>query len=171
MENPEERSDQQIDDLNESAASILDFIHAEASLIPINNIILGGISQGCATAIVTLLFSGLGVGAFIGMCGWLPFQSQLHGSEDAVEGIFARLRPASIDSCFYKPESVLSTPVFISHSQDDDIVPIQNGRMLCETLKELGTNVTWKEYQDGGHWLNEPKGVDDMAAFLQSVAR
>jgi lysophospholipase II len=33
-------------------------------------------------------------------------------------------------------------------------------------LESLGFMVTWKDYQDGGHWINEPQGVDDMVTFL-----
>jgi hypothetical protein len=24
------------------------------------------------------------------------------------------------------------------------------------------------EYEDGGHWINEPKGIDDMVHFTKS---
>ncbi|KAK0661592.1 hypothetical protein QBC41DRAFT_235826 [Cercophora samala] len=28
-------------------------------------------------------------------------------------------------------------------------------------------DVEWHEYDDGGHWINEPQGVDDFVAFLR----
>lgn len=27
-------------------------------------------------------------------------------------------------------------------------------------------DVEWKTYEDGGHWIHEPQGVDDIVAFL-----
>jgi lysophospholipase II len=58
------------------------------------------------------------------------------------------------------------TPVFIGHSTDDNIVNIKLAREMRDTLTDLGLSVTWKEYQDAGHWISEPKGVDDIIHFL-----
>lgn len=66
---------------------------------------------------------------------------------------------------------VLETPVFLSHSQDDDVVPIANGKKLSTTLKKLGMVVSWKQYKEGGHWVNEPQGVDDIVLFIHSCRR
>jgi hypothetical protein len=41
--------------------------------------------------------------------------------------------------------------------------------MLEEDLKF--SRVEWHDYEDGGHWINEPKGVDDFAGFLQRAMR
>jgi hypothetical protein len=32
---------------------------------------------------------------------------------------------------------------------------------------QIGMPVTWREYADGGHWINEPQGIDDTVKFLQ----
>lgn len=45
-------------------------------------------------------------------------------------------------------------------------MPIVNGQRLYETLGKLGMDVRGKAYEDGGHWINEPQGVDDIGAFL-----
>jgi lysophospholipase-2 len=66
-------------------------------------------------------------------------------------------------------ESASSTPVFLAHAKDDDVVPIKNGEKLCQNLKHLRMAVTWKAYKDGGHWINEPQGVNDIVAFLQNT--
>lgn len=66
--------------------------------------------------------------------------------------------------------SVLETPVFLSHSQDDEVVPIANGKKLSTTLTKLGMLVSWKGYEDGGHWVNEPQGVDDIVSFIHSCS-
>lgn len=74
VRNPQERKDLQIDGLRVSVASILNVIRTEASIIPPERIILGGISQGCATAIHALLYGGIRLGGFVGLSSWLPFQ-------------------------------------------------------------------------------------------------
>ena len=51
-------------------------------------------------------------------------------------------------------------------AEDDEVVPIGNGEKLCRGLRSLGASVSWRAYEDGGHWVNEPQGVDDMVAFL-----
>jgi lysophospholipase-2 len=68
--------------------------------------------------------------------------------------------------------NTLATPVFLSHSKNDEVVPIQNGRLLRDCLETLGMKVTWKEYEDGGHWIYEPEdenvrnGIDDIEEFV-----
>jgi lysophospholipase-2 len=64
---------------------------------------------------------------------------------------------------------VFKTPVFLSHSKDDDVVPIRNGEKLHQGLEDLGFQVTWNAYEDGGYWINEPQGVDDIVQFLKSA--
>ena len=42
------------------------------------NIILGGLSQGCAAALIaTLLWDGEPLAAVFGMCGWLPYRAHM----------------------------------------------------------------------------------------------
>ncbi len=185
VEDPSERKEIQIDGLRESVKEILDLIRAEATLISPDRIILGGISQGCATAVHTLLYGGIRLGGFIGLSSWLPFQpgiittmadnnswsidgdglhynhKMLNMPTDQVETTLAVLDHSST--------LVLETPVFLSHSRDDDVVPIANGRKLCSTLEQLGMVVLWKEYEDGGHWINEPQGVDDIVSFIHDI--
>lgn len=73
---PSYKQELQIPDLRESMAQILAILK-EAEIVPLQNIILGGISQGCATAIMTLLSTGIMLGGFIGLSGWLPFQEHI----------------------------------------------------------------------------------------------
>ena len=65
--------------------------------------------------------------------------------------------------------SAFATPIFLSHSLDDNIVPINNKENLCRTLRDLDFDITWKKYEDGGHWINEPQGVDDIVALHDKV--
>jgi predicted esterase len=61
------------------------------------------------------------------------------------------------------------TPVFIAHSRDDETVPFAQGKGLEQTIEFLGHDVIWKDYEDGGHWIQPKHGVDDMVAFLEKV--
>jgi len=212
IQTPDHKKELMIPGLQESIREILNIIREEALLVPLDRIILGGISQGCATAILTLLSSGIDLGGFIGWCSWLPFQKEIENIPITslndknkisrhIETVFQiptdmNLKPledrmqfskefdsgAENDSTrkftdtgnletsprtiFIHPQSVFKTPVFLAHSKDDEIVPFTLGGGLFQTIKTLGFNVTWKEYEDGGHWIHPKHGVDDMSTFL-----
>jgi len=55
--------------LQESIRDVLSLIREEAQTASLERIILSGISQGCAIAILTLLSSGIDLGGFIGQYG------------------------------------------------------------------------------------------------------
>lgn len=66
--------------LRRSVQYIHGIIRHEARLLhgDFGKVILAGISQGCATALVSmLLWEGDALGAFVGMCGYLPFAAYL----------------------------------------------------------------------------------------------
>jgi lysophospholipase-2 len=124
--------------------------------------------------------TGVQMGGFIGLCSWLPFSKEINdiatGSAaaknsaiDQLQILFGNTTDESEGeraSLLSRIESALKTPIFLSHSKDDEVVPIGNGEKLCKGLRSLGASVSWREYEDGGHWVNEPQGVDDMVAFL-----
>lgn len=58
--------------------------------------------------------------------------------------------------------------MFISHCVDYAVVPFKEGERLRDVLTAYGMTVTWKEYPNGGYWINGPQGVDDLVAFLNS---
>ncbi|KAK2734876.1 hypothetical protein FQN57_001439 [Myotisia sp. PD_48] len=87
IDDPNERSDLQIEGLCETASSLRNLIDDEAKLLGdggYQNIVLGGLSQGCAASAFTLLGGGFGsdgnqkLGGYIGLSGWLPFERQLN---------------------------------------------------------------------------------------------
>jgi len=164
VEKPEERKELQIDGLKESIRTVLNIIREEATLVPLEQIILAGISQGCATAILSLLLGGMKLGGFIGFSSWLPFQEEIN-RDHSLQTITDLLDRNVIIS---KISSALETPVLIEHCKDDDVVPSQNGEILCSTLETLGMDVKWKNYNEGGHWINEPQGIDDMVSFIRN---
>ncbi|MCJ1318044.1 hypothetical protein MMC15_003371 [Xylographa vitiligo] len=91
-----QRDEVQIEGLRESSTLIHQIIMQEMASIPRGNIILGGLSQGCATALYALFTfhnASLGggaarpaIGAMVGMSGWLPFRKQVDEIVDAADG-------------------------------------------------------------------------------------
>ncbi|KAG0646939.1 Acyl-thioesterase 1 [Hyphodiscus hymeniophilus] len=187
VEEPSERKEIQLDGLRESVAFTLDIVRRESTIVPPERIILAGISQGCATAIFALLSGGIRLGGFIGLSSWLPFQDEIKSFSKNLELEDCNI-PKEIEVLLEKglgksgaenvnqgigisrgSDSALTTPVFLSHSQEDPVVPVRNGQGLCEGLKELGMSVIWKEYEDDTHWIFEPQGVDDIVEFISAV--
>ena len=60
-----------------------------------------------------------------------------------------------------------STPILLEHSRDDETISVENGYRMRNFLGHLGFRVQWKDYDEGGHWFNEPQGIDDFARFLR----
>ena len=199
--------------LQESIRDVLSLIREEAQTASLERIILSGISQGCATAILALLSSEMNLGGFIGWCGFLPFQSSIkalntrtignkHELSGGVQGILGLnqddpdLEPSNPNSEDLKiearvgttytvkdaevnqkeiftsgspiaPQAAIKTPIFLDHSEDDDVVPCKLGDDLCQIIGDLGFDVTWKKYKDGMHQIHPDCGVDDMSLFIQ----
>ena len=77
----------QIEGLRDSSLHVREIIEEELNVIPAENIVLVGLSQGCATALFTLLTYRIPnpgkkdppprLGAVVGMSGWLPFEKRI----------------------------------------------------------------------------------------------
>ncbi|PGH02493.1 hypothetical protein GX51_04661 [Blastomyces parvus] len=85
---PPERDSVQSSGLRESTRFLHDLLQRETALVEggAKNILLGGLSQGCATSLVAcLLWDGVGeggerreaLGALVGFCGRLPFERRV----------------------------------------------------------------------------------------------
>ena len=87
LKDPSKRDDVQVEGLRESCAYVHQIIEDEMRHVPCGNIVLGGLSQGCATALYALLTfeppesnsstSSCPIGAVVGMSGWLPFRNHV----------------------------------------------------------------------------------------------
>ncbi|KAI0531669.1 lysophospholipase II [Xylaria digitata] len=168
VENPAERPELQHPGLHQSIERILGVISEEEMSVPRERIFLAGISQGFVTAIAVFLtdtskrFAGL-----IGLCSWMPAMSSAGDYprfEDTVDIEISTRCPRH--PCLVALEPSRSTPIFLGHSIDDNVVSIENGRELRNILQSRKLQVEWREYEDGGHWVNEPQGVDDIARFM-----
>lgn len=70
-------------DMRESIDYVHGLVREEAEVVGWGNVVLGGMSLGCATGLLALLTLDLGeegtapLGGFVGICGWLPFEKGL----------------------------------------------------------------------------------------------
>ncbi|WEW56757.1 alpha/beta hydrolase family protein [Emydomyces testavorans] len=183
------RQDLQRDGLRESCLHVLDVIERETDLLggQSGNVIFGGMSQGMATALWTLLCAPgrikRRIGAFVGSCGWMPFTQHiekaisLYGSKSTSElnsteisaFLLGAINCPPFESEAGDTEAALSTPVLLLHGTDDAVVDISLGQQACQLLREMGMKVELKEYsgaENDGHWIKEPQGFDEIVAFL-----
>ncbi|OAL51196.1 phospholipase/carboxylesterase family protein-like protein [Pyrenochaeta sp. DS3sAY3a] len=140
--------------IKESTQQLLTVIKTEAEIVgSYENVIVAGLSQGCAIALYTLLKCEVGVGGFIGVSGWVPLANQ-------------------VDAFMRKPgrdDDVLDTPVLLQHCEDDRTLPQKNGEDMVKQLRRLQMDVEWQCFKHGGHWLNEPEGVDSIVRFIKGI--
>ncbi|KAI1213748.1 phospholipase/carboxylesterase [Annulohypoxylon truncatum] len=175
VENPEEQTELQEEGLQMSAGAIRDVIRQEEELVPRHNIFLGGISQGFATALATFFSDGRELAGLIGLCSWMPLCGVANGlitSKHEESVLFNALQDVYLGQPPVNrvdPEVVKSTPVFLGHAIDDEVVPIRNGKQMRDILHDLNLMVEFHEYQDGGHWINEPDGVDGIVDFVTKI--
>ncbi|RDW87388.1 hypothetical protein BP5796_03082 [Coleophoma crateriformis] len=133
---PDNRQELMIPGLQESIKHINSIIQEEAEKVPLEKSILGGISQGCATAIYTLLSSSinLGLGGFIGLSSWLPFQSVIESIppdnariSSHIQDILQTSRDKNTTDVILSAsegvcqQSAGKTPVFLAHTWDDEV--------------------------------------------------
>ncbi|KAK2731922.1 phospholipase carboxylesterase [Colletotrichum kahawae] len=167
VSNFSEREELQAEGLRGSVSRIREIINQEAQLVGgrYDRIILAGISQGAATSVHTLLNLKLPegqerLGAFLGFSCRMPFPGRNLADIRAILG----LEDVPEDDRLLR-----NTPVLLEHCVDDPLVLIKNGRVLRNTLRGFGSQVEWKEYQDGGHWFNSPAGMDDVIRLLKAL--
>ncbi|KAF8245434.1 alpha/beta-hydrolase, partial [Wilcoxina mikolae CBS 423.85] len=126
-------------------------------------VLLGGLSQGCAVAVMAMLAGGRKVKGVVGMSGWMPFAGEV---EEGVEGV-RRMRevlgmPPLGDEVV---RAALGTPVWLGHGDADEVVKYEVGREMCVALEKLGMDVKWKRYEGLGHWYQIPEEIEDVVKF------
>lgn len=133
--------------LRQSQAAIEALIAREVERgVPASRIVLMGFSQGCAMALMTGLRHPHRLAGIVALSGYLP----LAATTDAER------HPAN-----------LSTPIFMAHGQDDDVVLMSRGEQSRDHLRALGHEVEWHEYAMD-HSLCLPE-IRDLNAWLLSV--
>jgi lysophospholipase-2 len=199
LEDLQERSELQVLGLQSSVDRVIETIKEEERLVPRDRTFLGGISQGFATYILVRAFQPSssvltfvvpralaalfadGRGGFAGLCGfcsWLPLADEaisiVREHSDPLERLtrLKRLYLGDTKSEQGPPalvQQLLSIPILLQHSRDDDTISFENGERMRHILGQIGFGHEWYDYDDGGHWVNEPQGIDDLVRFLQTA--
>lgn len=182
LKNPDDRQDLQIGGLQQSTTKLIQLIRNEAATVGgLHRVILAGFCQGFSVAVHALLnyssdSSGEApepqsepepdkkLGALIGLSSWMPLPAA--SVLECREHLGLQLDDVSTsgnhDNDIYR-----KTPVFLTHSANDDIVPVEQGRRLRDILGSYGMDVTYLEYERGGHWIYGRQEVDDIVDFLK----
>lgn len=159
----------------------------ELKRVPPENLILGGLSQGCAMSLAVLLCLEHAIGGYIGMSGYFCHVSNLRmvleddeeefdpfGREDGAETAkcvaaqtFERelLNLSRIDEPSGERTSHL-TPVLMGHGELDDKVPLKLGEAAAGVIRDAGYDVDWRCYSGQGHWYKIPEQIDDIVNFI-----
>ncbi|KAI9664424.1 MAG: hypothetical protein M1829_005817 [Trizodia sp. TS-e1964] len=180
LEDPSQKEDLQVEGLRETTADIHKMLETEIALVGAKNVVLGGLSQGCASALIALLtWDGEPLGAAVGMCGWLPFRDRL----DAIHGDTPKNGDAKVDLVlpavsFLRtkldkpgpafPLAFQATPLFLGHGVEDAKIPLHLGLEMSACLSSVGMEVSWKQYDELGHWFSKDMLLD-MIVFLQKA--
>ncbi len=78
LSSPTEREELMVDGLRETSSYIHNLITEAVKEVGAKNVVLGGLSQGgAATLISLLLWEGEPLAASFGMCGWLPLRQHM----------------------------------------------------------------------------------------------
>ncbi|KAK3078434.1 hypothetical protein LTS18_007516, partial [Coniosporium uncinatum] len=179
LSEPWTEQEKQIAGLAENVRQMYMVVEQEARLVGRENIVIGGLSQGCATSLVALMGLIQPVGGYIGIAGWLPLVKDIkaaafQATDTDEQKSASQMRVArSVQSALGLPLSpahgecgFAGTPCMLGHGTADPKVVVKHGEEARDVLTNLGANVTWKPYADFGHWWKEPDTIDDIAAFF-----
>ncbi|KAJ4057582.1 hypothetical protein NW761_002814 [Fusarium oxysporum] len=176
------RQDLQIPGIKQSVSYVKMILEQEIEGLggDASKVVLGGISQGAAVGMWTLLCLDSierPLGAFFATNTWLPFASSIGkylsheptSPMDAGTELVAGMLAQSKVSLTQSRERLPSTTVFLGHGTDDAYVDVELGRKARDIIVQAGFTVEWREYQGAeqeGHWFKAPEEVDDLLNFL-----
>ncbi len=105
-----------------------------------------GFSQGAFMSLYLGLTQPEKLAGIVAMSGYLPAE------------VLAEAAP---------PERLRHLAILVVHGRQDAILPIERGREICEALKGLPLQLTYREY-DMGHEVS-PQSLQDIRAWLQTA--
>ncbi|KAF1358861.1 phospholipase/Carboxylesterase [Lizonia empirigonia] len=176
------RQDLQVSGIRDSVNHVTMIVNEEIRRLDGNHqkLTLGGISQGGAVALWTLLCQGdsaMRPGAVVVASTWLPFAADIERTfagqpgPDETGKRTINTFPGMTDVV---QVSRRLPPVFIGHGVDDAYVDVELGRQAARILTQVGLPVEWKEYsgaEEDGHWFKIPDEMDDIHRFLARIER
>lgn len=188
--NSTERTQWQIQGLRETTAWVSELVRRESDIVGAQNVVVGGLSQGCASVLAwNLVQSEQKVRCVFGMSGWLPFRHILElylpkaqdGTQEGTEDVFEEDSNSIQDPYVAAVKALLQelemetnpteigkhTPLFLGHGKEDEKVDFERGREAAQCLLGLGCNVQWTEYEGLEHWFHGEELMD----IVQFVGR
>ena len=176
----DEREETQKPGLRDNLELLWSLVQSEMQEIPSQQIVLGGISQGYATAAMALFALDLKFAGFVGLSGWMPFAKQIMaavssgannelGPPRAVTLEVRRLLDLESNKFGSNDESSdwQSTPIFIAHENFDRKVDPVLGRAARDVFKACMASPEWHAYDTGFHWIHHEE-IYEMAQFLEN---
>lgn len=137
-------------DLLHTIKYIGDLVEQESKFVPLNRIVIAGISQGATVCISSLLYKNTNpvfskLASVCSFCGWMGLPDELITSDAVIP------------------------PLFIYQGAIDQLVSIGDARtFLHKTLKLGATNVHFVIYPDVGHAISD-EGLEYWFAFLEKL--
>lgn len=142
----------------------------ETQQIPVERVVIGGFSQGCAVTLLAGLvgekFAGR-VAGVVGLSGYLPLGAGRIGELIEERGMEGEGRRGTREA----NEGTRRVPVFYMRGNRDTLVPKRYFRMCLEGLMDLGVyeeQLTAKEYEGLGHTVNG-EVLRDVCTWLESI--
>lgn len=169
VEDPDEEWQDQVVDLSKSVQILVEIIKQEVSILgKASKVIVAGISQGAATAAHAVLQTECA--GFVALSSWFALSCEVERIiSEQTQLVDRSQRIVQLTTPGVDGLSREGLPVFLAHCADDDVLPVRQGERLKSNMENLGCNVEWHAYEDGGHWLSEPRGMDDLTAFICSI--
>lgn len=153
LSQPEVKQDLQIQGLCETIDCIHDLLNQEIEMVGSRNVVLMGLSQGCAASIVaTMLWRGEPFGAVVGMCGYLPFRKDMHGQLESSENA-----------------SGVEHGVLVEEEEDDDDIfekdpgAFKSGTKLEKTIDWLQEEL---QYSEAGLRQMSSPSIQSIPVFM-----
>jgi len=135
--------------IKQAAADLLELVDKEASesKLPLNKIMIGGFSQGGATALYAAATTQKQLGGLIALSAWLPLRKIVDGG--------------NIPHC--------GVPVMQCHGDADPMVNFNFGDMSHKLLLKKGmSNYTFKTYAGMSHG-SSPQEMMDVKNFIKKT--
>ena len=122
-----------VDDLRPAVEKLIGLIDSWPANLPVDfkNLRIAGFSQGAALAYTFTMLYPDKVQALAGLAGFLPEGASSYLQIDSLKGL----------------------PVYISHGNQDNMVPVDRARRAVELLDQAGAQVSYCE-SDVGHKLS-----------------
>ncbi|PSN63741.1 alpha/beta-hydrolase [Corynespora cassiicola Philippines] len=186
-----QRQDLQVAGLRDSIRHVGSVFESEVDLLGGHGdkVILGGFSQGAATALWSLFTGAIltkgGPRAFLGLSPWLPFTAEAEQAVAKADDM-SKLSLEVVQSLTTRFLDIIGVPEFapiediqncfsnlnvcLGHDTEDAVVRFEYCQRIHKLLQKLRVNAqlyTYSGAERQGHWIKEPEQMDDITRLLR----